>query len=75
MDERYFTIEEIATRFKVTRQTVQNWLREGKLDSVKLGRSRRILESSVDRMLKEGSTVRREGRNTAAHIASESTND
>ena len=74
MDERYFTIEEIATRFKVTRQTVQNWLREGKLDSVKLGRARRILESSVDRMLKEGSTVRREGRNTPAHI-SESTNE
>ena len=70
MDERYFTIEEIATRFKVTRQTVQNWLREGKLDSVKLGRSRRILGSSVDKMLVEGSTVRREGRNTPAHISS-----
>ena len=54
MNDQYFTIEEIATRFKVTRQTVQNWIREGRLESVKLGRARRILGSSVDKLVADG---------------------
>lgn len=57
MNDQYFTIEEIATRFKVTRQTVQNWIRTGKLESVKLGRARRILGTSVDKLVAEGRRV------------------
>jgi excisionase family DNA binding protein len=53
LDEKFFTIEELAAHFKVTRQTIQNWIRTGKLESIKLGRSRRIPSSAVEKMVAE----------------------
>lgn len=36
------TPEEVATEVRVTRRTVYNWLRDGKLPALKAGRSWRV---------------------------------
>ncbi len=57
--EEYYTIEELAEKLKVTRQAIHNWIKEGRIDSIKIGRARRIPASAVDRLL-EQSQQRRE---------------
>ncbi|MFZ5823874.1 MAG: helix-turn-helix domain-containing protein [Bacillota bacterium] len=47
----YLTPEQVAERFQVTAKTVRDWLRTGELVGVKLGRSWRIKESDLDRMV------------------------
>lgn len=45
--EHYYTVQEIADRFRVTRQAIYNWIDEGRLRAVKVGRALRIPESAV----------------------------
>jgi excisionase family DNA binding protein len=45
--EQYYTVQEIADRLRVTRQAIYNWIDEGKLKAVKVGRALRIPESAV----------------------------
>ncbi len=54
MDDNYLTVNEVADRFRVSRPTVYAWLKEGKIESTKLGKVRRILASSVNRFVEEG---------------------
>ena len=51
--EQYYTIEEVAEKLKVTRQAIHNWIKEGRLDSIKIGRSRRIPAASIERLLEQ----------------------
>lgn len=48
------TPEEAAARLKISRVTVGDWLRSGKLKGVKVGRLWRIRESDLETFLKEG---------------------
>ena len=52
--EEYYTIEEVADRLKVTRQAIHKWIKDGRLESVKAGRARRIPRSALERLLHEG---------------------
>lgn len=52
VEERYYTVEEIAKRLRVTRQAIYNWIDEGRLHAVKVGRALRIPESAVNAFLK-----------------------
>ena len=45
--EEYLTPEETAKLLRVTRRTVYNWLKEGKLPALKYGRSWRIHRSEL----------------------------
>ncbi len=54
MDDNYLTVNEVAERLRVSRPTVYVWLKEGKIESTKLGKVRRILASSVERFVEEG---------------------
>jgi excisionase family DNA binding protein len=36
-NERLYTTAEIATLFKVTQETVRNWIKQGKLKAIKPG--------------------------------------
>lgn len=48
MDEKYYTVKEIADRFRVSRQAVYDWIREGKLQAVQLGERVRVPESALN---------------------------
>lgn len=48
MTEQFLTVEEAATRLKVAPFTVRVWLREGKIEGVKLGKVWRVLVASLD---------------------------
>jgi excisionase family DNA binding protein len=46
-------IEEVAKRFRVTRKTVYDWMREGKLRYVVVGGRRRIPEEAIVEFVKD----------------------
>lgn len=48
---RLRTVAQVAERLGVHKATVYNLMREGQLRGYKVGRSRRILEEDVDRLL------------------------
>ena len=45
------TVRDAASRLKVSRATVFEWMRQGELRSVKLGRCRRIREEDLTDMV------------------------
>ncbi len=53
MDE-FYTIDEVAKMFKVTRATVYEWMRSGDLAYVQVGGRRRITQSAINAFIKEG---------------------
>lgn len=54
MDERYLTVADVAERLSVSRVTVYSFIKAGKLESVKLGKSRRIALSALQRFEASG---------------------
>ncbi len=63
--EQYYTIEEVAEKLKVTRQAIHNWIKEGRIDSIKIGRTRRIPAEAVERLLRESRQPKRASEVTA----------
>ena len=53
MDE-FYTVDEVAKMFKVTRTTVYEWMRSGSLAYVQVGGRRRIRGSAIEAFIKEG---------------------
>ncbi len=51
--DQLLTPVEAAARLKVSRLTVGDWLRSGKLKGVKVGRLWRVRESDLEAFLKE----------------------
>jgi excisionase family DNA binding protein len=47
MGEPYYTVKEVAERFKVSRQAVYDWISEGRLRAVKVGNRTRIPQSAI----------------------------
>lgn len=52
MDE-YYTCAEVAKLYKVQTATVWGWIRDGKVQAVKIGRNYRIRRSEVNAIAKE----------------------
>lgn len=52
MEERYFSIKEIVETGLCSEATLKRRMKEGKLKSYKLGRSRKIAESDLKEYLK-----------------------
>ena len=48
------SVKETAELFGVTKRTVFRWIKSGKMKSVKIGRTVRIKESEIERVIKEG---------------------
>lgn len=55
MEEEYYTIDEVAKRFKVTRGAVYKWMRSGDLPFVYVGKDRRITGTALRAFVKPGS--------------------
>jgi excisionase family DNA binding protein len=51
MVTKILTIEEVVDILKVTRRTVYNYVKDGKLKAVKLGRVWRVTEEELDRFI------------------------
>ena len=45
----YHTVDELCARFRVSRPTVEGWIRDGRLRAIKLGRGVRIANEELRR--------------------------
>jgi excisionase family DNA binding protein len=63
VDEKWFTVEEVADQLRVHEQTVRRWLREGKLQGANFGGKTgwRIRGRALDEFIRDV-----EGKVTAA---------
>lgn len=54
VDESFLTVAEVAEILKLNQQTVRNWIDQGSLPAVRVGRRVRIKRSDFERILDEG---------------------
>jgi len=52
MQERVFTVDEVAHQLRVDARTVRKWIRSGDLPAIDVGGSYRIRESSLQDFIK-----------------------
>jgi excisionase family DNA binding protein len=52
--ESYLTVAEVAEVLKLNQQTVRNWIDQGSLPALRVGRRVRIKRSDFERVLAEG---------------------
>jgi excisionase family DNA binding protein len=57
LDDSFLTVADVAEILKLNQQTVRNWIDQGSLPAVRVGRRVRIRRSDLERKLAEGSTV------------------
>jgi excisionase family DNA binding protein len=55
--ESYLTVAEVAGLLKLNQQTVRNWIDQGSLPALRVGRRVRIRRSDLEQVLEAGSTV------------------
>ena len=53
MKDKLYTVAELSQKWRISPQTVQRWIREGKIKAFKVGRSWRIPEQAFDIVLQE----------------------
>jgi excisionase family DNA binding protein len=56
-EDEYLTIKEIAEHLKLNQQTLRNWINEGQLPAVRIGRRVRVRRVDLDRILAQGTTA------------------
>jgi excisionase family DNA binding protein len=49
--EKLFTVDEVADAFRINKQTVLRFIREGKIKAYKVGREYRVKEEEVNAYL------------------------
>ncbi len=54
--DEFLTVAEVAELLKLNQQTVRNWIDQGSLPALKVGRRVRIRRSDLERVLDEGAT-------------------
>jgi excisionase family DNA binding protein len=52
-EESYLTVAEVAEKLKLNQQTVRNWIDQGSLPALRVGRRVRIKRSDFERILEE----------------------
>ena len=53
LEETFLTVAEVAELLKLNQQTVRNWIDQGKLPALRVGRRVRIRRSDFERVLEE----------------------
>ena len=53
-EERWVNIADVADHIGVSQDTIRNWLKSGKLPTIKAGKQYKFLLSEVDALLREG---------------------
>ena len=54
IDDEFLTVAEIAELLKLNPQTLRNWIDQGQLPAVRIGRRVRIRRSDFERLVAEG---------------------
>jgi excisionase family DNA binding protein len=54
VEESFLTVAEVANTLKLNQQTVRNWIDQGSLPALRVGRRVRIKRSDFERVLAEG---------------------
>lgn len=52
MDEKQYTVKEVAEHFRVSRQSVYDWINDGKLKAIRVGDRIRIPQSALDEFIR-----------------------
>lgn len=55
--ESFLTVAEVAELLKLNQQTVRNWIDQGSLPALRVGRRVRIRRSDLERVLQAGATT------------------
>jgi excisionase family DNA binding protein len=71
-EESFLTVAEVAEMLKLNQQTVRNWIDQGSLPALRVGRRVRIKRSDFDRVLAQSYTG---GGGTGAQEAGPSAED
>lgn len=54
MTDRIYTLDEIAEMLRITRRTLYTYIKEGKLQAVKIGKYWRVSETNLQSFLEKG---------------------
>jgi excisionase family DNA binding protein len=54
LEDSFLTVAEVAEILKLNQQTVRNWIDQGSLPAVRVGRRVRIKRSDLERVLDDG---------------------
>jgi len=54
LDDSFLTVAEVAETLKLNQQTIRNWIDQGSLPAIRIGRRVRIKRSDFERLLEEG---------------------
>ena len=57
MEDKYYTIQEIADILKVNYMTVYRWIRAGKLEAYQLQKQYRIIEADLKKFMEANKKV------------------
>jgi excisionase family DNA binding protein len=57
LEDTFLTVAEVAEMLKLNQQTVRNWIDQGSLPALRVGRRVRIRRSDLERVLEEGRTA------------------
>lgn len=57
LDDSFLTVAEVAELLRLNQQTVRNWIDQGSLPALRVGRRVRIRRSDLERVLEEGATT------------------
>jgi excisionase family DNA binding protein len=57
LDDDFLTVAEVAERLKLNQQTVRNWIDQGLLPALRVGRRVRIRRTDYERLVTEGLTA------------------
>lgn len=59
MEEEFLTVADVASLLKLNQQTVRNWIEQGRLPALRVGRRVRVRRSDLEVMVEQGSTSTR----------------
>jgi excisionase family DNA binding protein len=53
-EDEFLTVAEVAEKLRVSQATIRNWLHEGRLAHVRIGRRVRIVRTDLERLIEFG---------------------
>lgn len=51
---KFYSLQEVADLLKVSKQSIYNWLKEGRIKAKKYGKEYRVTQEELNRLIKEG---------------------
>lgn len=57
---KFYTPQEVSEMFKITDKTVRNWIRNGELDAIVVGKTYRIPEESIKKLIQRSEVNKNE---------------